>query len=265
MRQQNQERQEAQRQQLDDEYAAVRALLAGAQPDKVAPPASSTHTDKDYDTLVRELVFDHRSKPSDRTKTEDELAEEEKTKLEKLERARLRRMRGEPDEGDDEEQKRYAKRRKQQRGGDDLEDDFTHEDDGIGLGPGLGEDLSDIEDGIQPSQDDEDEPDSEDGGIVGGSKTGSGESEGGSDNDSDEDQDVDLDGRKSGTSSKPTRKPAQKELPYTFPCPSTHAELLRILEGIEDSDVPTVIKRIRTLYHPSLANDNKSKLEVSKS
>lgn len=129
----NQERQEAQRQQLDDDYDDIRALLAGGKPDALAPAVSgTTETDKDYDTLVRELFFDHRSKPSDRTKTEEELAADEKARLEKLERARLRRMRGESDESEDEENTRSSKRRRRERGGDDLEDDFV--DDSLDAG-----------------------------------------------------------------------------------------------------------------------------------
>ena len=61
---------------------------------------------------------------------------------------------------------------------------------------------------------------------------------------------------------KPSSK--TKELPYTFPCPETHDEFLDIVEDVDDEDVPVVLKRIRTLHHPSLAEDNKFKLQVSK-
>ena len=63
---------------------------------------------------------------------------------------------------------------------------------------------------------------------------------------------------------RPAKKsPAAKELPYTFPCPETHDEFLEIVEDIKDEDVPTVVKRIRALHHPSLAEDNKFKLQAS--
>jgi nucleolar protein 14 len=52
---------------------------------------------------VRELVFDQRSKPKDRTKTEEELALEAKIALEKAERQRIRRMNGEDDDESSEE------------------------------------------------------------------------------------------------------------------------------------------------------------------
>jgi hypothetical protein len=38
-----------------------------------------------YDKLVKEMVMDQRARPSDRTKTPEELAQEEKERLEKLE------------------------------------------------------------------------------------------------------------------------------------------------------------------------------------
>ena len=69
--------------------------------------------------------------------------------------------------------------------------------------------------------------------------------------------------KKSRKSKKTSASSGKKELPYTFPCPETHDEFLEIVEDIDDADVPTVVKRIRTLHHPSLAEDNKFKLQVS--
>ncbi|KAH7105528.1 Nop14-like protein [Auriculariales sp. MPI-PUGE-AT-0066] len=254
MRQMNQERQEAQRHQLDDEFSNIQALLMGGKPDVLAPAPTNDNNDKDYDTLVRELVFDHRSKPSDRTKTEDELAVEEKAKLEKLERSRIRRMRGESDDGDDEEQKRYSKRRKHERGGDDLEDDFMGEDELAGLGAGL----------AAAGEDEDPEEDAE---LGDEQSLESGDDDG----DGSEASDVfslKAHGEPSSNLAQPSsaRKKvsskSSKELPFTFPCPSCHSELLDILEDVIESDVPTVIQRIRTLYHPSLGAGNKAKLEV---
>ena len=55
------------------------------------------------------------------------------------------------------------------------------------------------------------------------------------------------------------------KLPFTFPCPATHDELLTVLEDhqIDPKHIPIVIKRIRTLHHPSLARSfRKHWLEV---
>nr|CDI52239.1 related to NOP14-nuclear and nucleolar protein with possible role in ribosome biogenesis [Melanopsichium pennsylvanicum 4] len=56
----------------------------------------------------------------------------------------------------------------------------------------------------------------------------------------------------------------ESKLPFTFPCPATHDELLALFEDrqIGPKHVPTVIKRIRTLHHPSLAEDNKYRLQA---
>ena len=48
----------------------------------------------DYDRAVRELVFEKRGQPSDRMKSEEEIAREERERLEKLEVSRLAILRG---------------------------------------------------------------------------------------------------------------------------------------------------------------------------
>lgn len=223
--------------------------------------------DQEYDQFVRELVFEKRAKPKDRTKTEEELALEEKEALEKAERKRIRRMNGEDWDSDDEAGPGgKAKGEQKERGGDDLEDDFMEENpyDG-GLGAGLGdvdvrqvgsdadEDGSedDEEDGSGGEEDDEDEP--------GGMEFMLSEDEDDEDEDDGEHEElVKSDVKVSGKKLPSTLR----ELPFTFPCPTTHDEFLEIVASVNDSDIPTVVKRIRTLHHPSLAEDNKLKLQV---
>jgi nucleolar protein 14 len=212
--------------------------------------------DADYDTHVRELAFDKRAKAKDRTKTEEELALEEKEALEKAERRRRKRMLG-LDDSDDEAE--VGKKRK--KGADDLDDDFELEGDQDwgGVGPGLGD--IDLDQNSEAS----------------GSMSGSGdEDEDGEDEEDEEDEesyddDSDAESVVSGdqvdlvpTQSKPKgKKTKSRELPFTFPCPSTHDEFLQIVDGVQDSDIPVVVQRIRTLYHTSLSPDNKFKLQVS--
>lgn len=103
--------------------AAGRSTEDGSKPTTAIPGLEDKAEDKEYDQVVRELAFEKRAKPKDRTKTEDELAKEEKEALEKAERQRIRRMNGDEEEsGSDEEG--GSRKRKRQRGGDDLEDDF---------------------------------------------------------------------------------------------------------------------------------------------
>lgn len=219
--------------------------------------------DQDYDQHVRELAFDKRSKPKDRTKSEEELVLEQKEALEKAERKRRRRMLGLDGSESGDEGTPPSKKRK--RGGDDLEDDFVIDGDAwSSLGAGLvpearrasdegaeesGEEKSDEEvngeeSDVEESDDEECEEESED--EAGGEE---GEQE------------------ELVTTSKSKKRKKQistsnQELPYTFSCPETHDDFLEIIEEVSDSDVPIVVQRIRTLHHTSLAPENKFKLQV---
>ncbi len=59
-----------------------------------------------------------------------------------------------------------------------------------------------------------------------------------------------------------TTSTKSKEIPFTFKCPASHEDLLDIMDGLEDKDITTVVQRVRTLYHPSLGEGNKERLEV---
>ncbi|KAF9514135.1 hypothetical protein BS47DRAFT_1343462 [Hydnum rufescens UP504] len=224
------------------------------------PSGSAPADDElDYDQTVRQLAFDKRAKPTDRTKTEEELAAEEAAKLEKAERARLRRMRGETDDLDDESDGRSrAKRRRADA--DDLDDDFDL-DDGFGLGKGLGDADVDVDAELSSKESASDASASSDEGSESGdddyeSSDGLGASADEALVDGDVEELIAL------SSSKSRRKSTGStgELPYTFPCPSTHSEFLDITDGIKPSDLPIVVQRIRTIYHPSLGEANKEKL-----
>jgi len=261
------------RYQLDQDFDSLRNLLFApdAQPtdshmvslhnsgDLSPGPHADINEQLDYDRQVRELAFDQRAKPKDRTKTEEELALEEKEALEKAEMQRKRRMLGEDGEDNDEYGKSHGKR-KRDRGGDDLEDDFVQDESFGGLGAGLGEvgvndESSEEEEDLDGSADDQDETSDED------------------DDDETEDKSGDSSGSDSEgefdeitTSQKSTKiklSSVPEELPFTFPCPESHKQFLEIVEGISDSDMPTVVQRIRTLHHPSLVPENKLKLQVA--
>lgn len=249
---------------MDQELDTIRGLLSGPDPlskslerelgsQSQSFGAAGDDHDQKYDQFVRELIFDQRSKPKDRTKTEEELALEAKISLEKAERQRIRRMNGDNEAESSGEEGRPAKRRRL-IGGDDLGDDFDDADDWDGLGEGLRSNLDNA---------------SEEGGSV--------------DDSGDEDSDASDDETGAADDSEPPwyglsnvieSKPSgmersgrqvstnSKELPYTFPCPSSHEEFLDITEGIADQDIPTVVERIRALHHPSLGVENPSRLQV---
>jgi nucleolar protein 14 len=260
LRQKQQEEANDIRHQLDRELDTIRNLLSapdlvsGAIEKGVGSPAvgaSREDDDQQYDQFVRELVFDHRSKPKDRTKTEEELALEAKIALEKAERRRIRRMNGE----DDDESSDGENPRKRRRfiGGDDLEDDFSGVDDSEMLGVGLKSDLDGASDDSNSEHN--------------GSDNEYGTSEDGA---SEEHDPAPPRSSLPGSVTDPTfgkrsrgGPTSSNELPYTFPCPSSHDEFLDLIGDLTDQDSLTVIERIRTLHHPSLSPENLSKLQVS--
>lgn len=302
MRQLAKEQDEQIRHQIDSDFGNIRDLLFGAKPDPSssgsnaiplgmrssriedaadsAPPADGSLSapgpsslplpkpqpailddDDDYDQAVRQLTFDQRAKPTDRTKTDEEIAGEEAEKLQKQERARLRRMRGDSDASESDNDERPWKRRRGAPQADDLDDDFEFSEGEAGvLGPGL-------EDAVLGGSSDEDEDEG-----LGEDTAGEIESDTGSEKGESEDAGSDDCGDASDPDSshavalkhKAKRKEPRKqgELPFTFPAPSSHEEFLEILEDIDPSEIPTVVQRIRTIYHPSLAEDNKFKLQV---
>ncbi|KAF7335317.1 hypothetical protein MSAN_02342500 [Mycena sanguinolenta] len=261
-RQMEREEEDNVRHELDQEFDSLRDLIYA--PDPSASGSNSLPLgsapkpiEVDYDQRVRELAFDARAKPKDRTKTEEEIALAEKEALEKAERRRRKRMLG-LDESDSEGEDERA-RKKRRRGGDDLEDDFDDGEDWNGIGAGLGDQAEasvgdDADSSANEGEEDDDGDDDDD----------SDDQE--SDNQEDEEEsEVEGDHEELTTSAKRSKgksKAPDKELPFTFPCPTSHEELLEILEDVDDKDVPIVFQRISTLYHTSLAPENKFKLQT---
>ena len=270
------------RHELDQDFDSLRTLLYAPDPShidndssaKLPAPASANDEDTmDYDKQVRELAFDKRAKPKDRTKTEEELALEQKEALEKAEKQRKLRMLGQDLGGSDDEDA-GGRRRKRSRGGDDLDDDFMEDDSFGGLGAGLG-----VEPGSDASESEEGEDEGEDGSVEDSDEEHTDEDHtdeeadfdgfGEENQESSSDEAFDMEEEDTtgvGTKRKTQRSSgtlkAAQELPYTFPAPESHDEFLEIVEGLPDSDVPTVVQRIRTLYHHSLGPENKLKLQV---
>ncbi|KAI9770273.1 MAG: nucleolar complex protein 14 [Geoglossum simile] len=216
-----------------------------------------TQADTQYDLRLREMVLDRRSKPTERTKTEEEKAEEEARRLQELEERRLRRMRGEV--GDSEEPE--ATGLDGTGGGDNEVENF-------GLGLGIPGQMQRKEFNAEDEDDfiiDDD--------LVAGDSDASSESGDEMSVLSEDDEDRDFldslapDHRATGlgstlTSAKTTSPKLAPcaTIAYTFPCPQTHGELLQIVKDVALQDLPTVVRRVRTLHHPKLHKDNKEKL-----
>ncbi|GAA6005268.1 hypothetical protein JCM10207_002920 [Rhodosporidiobolus poonsookiae] len=253
------------------------------------PPPAAAAEDKDadpYDSYVRLLALEPRAHATNRLKTPLELAAEAAETLKKQEERRLKRQRGEAvvDSDEEEEDGKAGKGKKGRRApqGDDLDDGYLEEQYGseaegeMELEGGVdavrgNERLGGGLEGAVGLQVEEDEEEDE--------EEGSGEEEDeedGEEDESDDEMDVgDLDAASSdeldeGDAEDLVSGPgapaldATGELPYTFPCPATHGEFARLLSssGVKEEDTVTVVKRIRTLYHPGLAEGNKEKLQV---
>jgi len=229
-----------------------------------------------YDVAVREMAFDKRSKPSERTKTEEEKLQEESERLKKLEEARQTRMRGEGDSRDE--------------GGALDGDDEVDFGDAAEYGLGAGVPMAPVGGNINPDElVDGDYEVSEDGyidvdenGEVNASDAEHSDDYGsdysgasGSGDELEEDGDDDFLGvfasrpgsidTKPGIANLPKVGSKDDKLAFTFPCPQTHEEFLEIVKDTSIEDLPTVVQRIRVLYHPKLDAENKHKLAVRKS
>ncbi|KAL2338263.1 hypothetical protein Fmac_012709 [Flemingia macrophylla] len=80
----------------------------------------------DYDKLVKQMGLEMRAQPSDRTKTPEEIAQDEKEHLEKLEEERQKRMIAAEDSSDEENEdsEKLSEQKPRSISGDDLGDSF---------------------------------------------------------------------------------------------------------------------------------------------
>nr|XP_056711655.1 nucleolar protein 14 [Euleptes europaea] len=222
----------------------------------------------EYDMIVRELGFEMKARPSGRMKTEEELAKEEQERLLQLEADRLRRMHGE-DESD-------PKKKPKHISADDLADGFildkddrrllSYNDGKLSIEDDNGEDL---EDSRGRKEDDSEEVESEeesdsdcdaidshsdlesDDGTV--EKTIAGE---------EQKKRNEMNKNKSQSEEQIAKKKvASLELPYTFAAPESYEQLKALLLGRTMKEQLLVVERIQKSNHPSLAMENKAKLE----
>lgn len=226
--------------------------------------------EKNYDLQVKLLAQDRRAQPAERTKTEEEKAEEESKRLQELEEKRQKRMRGEEvsdsDESDDdkkktEEQAAEASEEEDDFGlgsgirtrptatelGFDDEDDFIIDDDLVASGSDLDAIDSDPESDAEESgdMDTADEPDDDDftKGLL-----------------NEEEARNPMFQAESAAKASALQKPDEHGLPFTFPCPQSCEEFVSITEPYPSETLPTIIQRIRALYHPKFDSKNKERL-----
>ncbi|CAF9928477.1 MAG: nucleolar complex protein 14 [Alectoria fallacina] len=266
---------------LPDLFALMRGNPTPPQPPPALPKQSSgmnpdrmallkgkdrSQADKEYDERLRQMAMDQRAKPTERTLTDEEKLQHEAQRLEELEVKRLRRMRGETEDSESDSK--------------EIIEDVPGKNDlgpteGItfGLGPGLlgqhhnrhldveDEDDFIIEDDLLASGSDVDLSDNNGPDVLKGESS----------DDSDEQEFVQgllskEDAGREGLSSPKGQNAVLQangvanDLAYTYECPKNHEEFLAITKSIAIQNLPTVVQRIRALYHPKLADENKVKL-----
>ncbi|KAL8254000.1 hypothetical protein R6Q59_032221 [Mikania micrantha] len=110
---------------LDEQFTSLQSIKV-VNSSKVEPDLEKADA---YDKLLNEMVMDMRARPSNRTKTPEELAQDEKERLEELEKERQKRMSAadDSDDGDDDDGDDHGNstsKKPTSLSGDDLGDSF---------------------------------------------------------------------------------------------------------------------------------------------
>ncbi|KAJ2764189.1 nucleolar complex protein 14, partial [Coemansia nantahalensis] len=256
------------RQELDDDFDAVRALLFANrdQPRPAAAAAPQDAAEEAYDAHVRNLAFEKRARPQDRLKTEEEQARAELERLERAERHRIRRLDGLPSDSEsdsdasDDAMPRYKTAAKRRAEADDLGDDFgaaAAEDHTAEVSLGAG--LSAAQDSASEGEGEGEESEGEES----GGEESADEADG---SDLDESADDEPDTAASAAALPAKRAAAAaaggaaEELPYTFAAPGDYDAWVELAGAYSVAQQLVVIRRLRTQYHLRLAPQNKDKL-----
>ncbi|NXN33045.1 NOP14 protein, partial [Nycticryphes semicollaris] len=260
---------------LDNDWKEIQTLIVRKAPksEKKDKEVEKPKPD-DYDMIVRELGFEMKAKPSERMKTEEELAKEEQARLQKLEADRLRRMHGIDEQAN--------KKKPSHVSADDLADGFIlDKDDRLLLSYKDGKmNIENEEEGEKDEQeeeeggkeDNENEEESEEESANEDEEDSAADSH--SDLESDLESEDEVAGNKEQKKHKtnenesqsveeldPKMEAAKSELPYTFAVPESYETFKSLLAGRTIEQQLTILERIQKCNHPSLAAGNKAKLE----
>ncbi|KAL3511019.1 hypothetical protein ACH5RR_030420 [Cinchona calisaya] len=261
--------------------------------DKTAPRLEKSDF---YDKLVSEMALDMRARPSDRTKSTEEIAQEEKERLEHLEEERQKRMVAADESGDEEADGSDDPTTKQFRSssGDDLGDSFSHDQEMKTKSGWIErilerENSDDLESEVDASteesegseddseeESDEDEPDKA---CLLMDWEQSDDDKLGTNLEDDEKSDVDGEERKKTEQEKKEKQMKlsntenlktsakqhslqQRELPYTIEAPKNLEEFTSLLENCSDDQIVEAVRRIRAFNAINVAAENRKKMQV---
>ncbi|KAL0965870.1 hypothetical protein UPYG_G00286870 [Umbra pygmaea] len=256
---------------LDQDWKSIHGLLAHKNTPKADQEEDRPKLDE-YDMMVRELGFDMKAVPSEKLKTPEEIAREEKERLQQLEADRLRRMLGDVGEDCNKAQTHVS--------ADDINDGFILDKEERktlsyhNAKWNINEEGAKI-DGEETGDDGESEDEEE------SNEEGEDEGEG---SEAEEDSHSDLeseeeseeeneDEKEDEKDEEPAAKPplsdaenvlaeaAKVELPYTFKIPETYSDFKGLLQGHPADHQCIILARTRACNHPSLGILNKVKLQ----
>ncbi|RLN18472.1 nucleolar protein 14 isoform X2 [Panicum miliaceum] len=252
-----------------------------------------------YEKMVKEMVMDQRARPSDRTKTPEEIAQEEKERLEKLEEERQKRMLGTADSSDEDDDNNDDNHMKLDNSkpisGDDLGDSFT--DDSIRKKKGwvdeiyekegrkIGDDAAASDDeesddehaDDDESDDDEEDDDAEDDSNDFGNMSARDWEQSDDDEvDAGDDEMEDVHEKEQEISGKVVKRDAQNlkkesnvktqvkdgSVPFVIDAPNNLKDLSSLLDGRSETEIVEIISRIRTCSSIRLAAENRRKMQV---
>uniref|UniRef100_A0A8B9IWH4 NOP14 nucleolar protein n=1 Tax=Amazona collaria TaxID=241587 RepID=A0A8B9IWH4_9PSIT len=259
---------------LDKDWKEIQTLIARKTPKSERKDKEVEKPKPDeYDMIVRELGFEMKAKPSERMKTEEELAKEEQARLQKLEADRLRRMRG-IDEQENKKKPSHVS-------ADDLADGFildkddrhllSYKDGKINIENEQEEEKQEEEEEEDGKEDDENEEESEE-------ESNEDEEDVAANSHSDLESDLESEEEAAGNTEQkkhktnesesqnveeldPKMKAAKSELPYVFAVPESYETFKSLLAGRTIEEQLIIVERIQKWNHPSLAVGNKAKLE----
>ncbi|KAM9734391.1 nucleolar protein 14 [Menidia menidia] len=275
---------------LDQDWKSIQSLMVKKTPkaERIDNPEEKPKLEE-YDMMVRELGFDMKVQPSEKMKTPEELAREEREKLQKLEADRLRRMMGDAvEEGvqsqihmsaddlndgfilDKHDQKTLAyqdgKWNIEEESAEDRDEEDGDEEESCEEqeSDAEGNEDEDDDDGEEEKEEDEDEEEEE-----GSSEEEDGHSDLDSEQESEneetkqEEKDSRVKPVKSLTKEelKAQQEAAKAELPYTFAAPESYSDLRGLLHGHTPDNQRLIVARTQKSNHPSLAAGNKLKLQ----
>ncbi|KAB5548967.1 hypothetical protein PHYPO_G00061770 [Pangasianodon hypophthalmus] len=262
---------------LDQEWKSIQNLLAHKTPKEREEEKDKPKLDE-YDMMVRELGFEMKAQPSEKLKTPEEIAREERERLQKLEADRRRRMEGEVEEDpkhthmsaddlndgfilDKDDRKtlsyqdgKWNVEEEEGEGGDDEEEENDDDDD-------EGGDDGDDDDGGSGGDEDNDDEGDDDHSDLEDSRDDDEEDEGEEDGEKEEESTAEVKCTLSEEERREIQDTARAELPYTFTAPECYTDLKTMLQGHSAEEQCLILERTKKCNHPSLAVGNKAKLQ----